>query len=150
MKGWEDVTEEQLSKLGIKYTAKMHKKPIEKKKISTDINRPKNKYNAVKTEINGIVFDSKKEADYYSELLLLKKAGIVESFVMQKDFTLQDAFTRENGERIKATRYRADFVVRYKNGIEEVVDVKGMKTRVYINKKKQLLEKYPNINFKEI
>lgn len=146
MKGWEDVTEEQLSKLGIKYTAKTHKKPIAKKKIDTDTN----KYNAVKTEINGITFDSKKEADYYSNLLLLKKAGIVESFVMQKDFTLQDAFTRENGERIKATRYRADFVIKYANGIEEVVDVKGMKTRVYINKKKQLLEKYPNINFKEV
>lgn len=150
MKGWEDVTEEQLSKMGIKYTAKTHNKPIEKKKIDTDINRPKNKYNAVKTEVNGIVFDSKKEADYYSNLLLLKKAGIVESFIMQKDFTLQDAFTRENGERIKATRYRADFVVRYKNGIEEVVDVKGVKTRVYINKKKLLLKKYPNINFKEV
>lgn len=150
MKGWEDVTEEQLSKLGIKYTAKTHKKPIEKKKIDTDINRPKNKYNAVKTKINGITFDSKKEADYYSNLLLLKKAGIVESFIMQKDFTLQDAFTRENGERIKTTRYRADFVVKYANGIEEVVDVKGMKTRVYINKKKLLLEKYPNINFKEV
>lgn len=150
MKGWEDVTEEQLSKLGIKYTTKTHKKLIAKKKIGTDTNRPKNKYNAVKTEINGIAFDSKKEADYYSNLLLLKKAGIVESFVMQKDFTLQDAFTRENGERIKATRYRADFVVRYKNGHEEVVDVKGMKTRVYINKKKMLLKKYPNINFKEV
>lgn len=37
MKGWEDVTEEQLSKLGIKYTTKTHKKPIEKKKIDTEI-----------------------------------------------------------------------------------------------------------------
>ena len=69
---------------------------------------------------------------------------------MQKDFTLQDAFTRENGERIKAVRYKADFVVQYTDGHEEVVDVKGVKTRVYINKKKQLLEKYPNIIFKEI
>ena len=80
----------------------------------------------------------------------MKKAGVVKSFVMQKDFTLQDAFTRENGERIKAVRYKADFVVQYTDGHEEVVDVKGVKTRVYINKKKQLLEKYPNIIFKEI
>lgn len=150
MKGWENVTEEQLSKLGIKYTTKTHKKPIEKKKIDIDTNRPKNKYNAVKTEINGITFDSKKEADYYSKLLLLKKAGIVESFVMQKDFTLQDAFTRENGERIKATRYRADFVVKYANGIEEVIDVKGVKTEAYKIKKKMLLDMYPNINFIEV
>lgn len=74
----------------------------------------------------------------------------MKSFIMQKDFTLQEAFTRENGERIKATRYRADFVVKYADGHEEVVDVKGMKTRVYINKKKRLLEKYPDINFIEV
>ena len=70
--------------------------------------------------------------------------------MLQKDFTLQEAFTTEKGEKVKAIRYRADFVVTYTNGTEEVVDVKGMKTRVYINKRKQLLEKYPNINFKEI
>lgn len=146
MKGWEDVTEEDILKLSYKKNIK----PTSDVKISTDKITKKNKYNAVKTKIDGIIFDSKAEAQYYSELLLLKKAGVVKSFVMQKDFTLQEAFTRENGERIKATRYRADFVVKYTDGHEEVVDVKGMKTRVYINKKKQLLEKYPNIIFKEI
>lgn len=146
MKGWEDVTEEDILKLSYRKNIK----PIGDRKTVAGKTTSKNKYNAVKTEINGIKFDSKAEAQYYSELLLLKKAGVVKSFVMQKDFTLQEAFTRENGERIKATRYRADFVVQYTDGHEEVVDVKGMKTRVYINKKKQLLEKYPNIIFKEI
>lgn len=144
MKGWEDVTEEDILKLSYKKNIK----PTSDVKISTITK--KNKYNAVKTKIDGIIFDSKAEAQYYSELLLLKKAGVVKSFVMQKDFTLQEAFTRENGERIKAVRYKADFVVQYTDGHEEVVDVKGMKTRVYINKKKQLLEKYPNIIFKEV
>ena len=146
MKGWENVTEEDILKLSYKKNIK----PISDVKISTDKITKKNKYNAVKTKIDGIKFDSKAESQYYSELLLLKKAGIVKSFVMQKDFTLQEAFTRENGERIKATRYRADFVVQYTDGHEEVVDVKGMKTRVYINKKKRLLEKYPDINFIEV
>lgn len=146
MKGWEDVTEEDILKLSYKKNIK----PTSDVKISTDKIIKKNKYNAVKTKIDGIIFDSKAEAQYYSELLLLKKAGVVKSFVMQKDFTLQEAFTRENGERIKAVRYKADFVVQYTDGHEEVVDVKGMKTRVYINKKKQLLEKYPNIIFKEV
>ncbi len=146
MKGWEDVTEEDILKLSYKKNIK----PTSDVKISTDKITKKNKYNAVKTKIDGIIFDSKAEAQYYSELLLLKKAGVVKSFVMQKDFTLQEAFTRENGERIKAVRYKADFVVQYTDGHEEVVDVKGMKTRVYINKKKQLLEKYPNIIFKEV
>ena len=146
MKGWENVTEEDILKLNYKKNIK----PTSNTKISTDKIIKKNKYNAVKTKTDGIIFDSKAEAQYYSELLLLKKAGVVKSFVMQKDFTLQEAFTRENGERIKAVRYKADFVVQYTDGHEEVVDVKGMKTRVYINKKKQLLEKYPNIIFKEV
>jgi hypothetical protein len=33
-----------------------------------------NKYHAVKTEVDGIVFDSKKEANRYQELCLLQKA----------------------------------------------------------------------------
>ena len=33
------------------------------------------KYHSVKTVVNGIVFDSKKEAKRYYELLLLEKAG---------------------------------------------------------------------------
>lgn len=142
MKGWEDVSEEDILKLSYRKNIK----PAINRKIKTG----KTKYNAVKTEIDGIKFDSKAEANYYSELLIKKKAGVVKSFIMQKDFTLQEAFTRENGERIKATRYRADFVVKYADGHEEVVDVKGMKTRVYINKKKRLLEKYPDINFIEV
>ena len=150
MKGWEDVTEEQLSKLGIKYTAKTHKKPIEKKKISTDINRPKNKYNAVKTEINGIVFDSKKEANYYSYLLALKEQGKIDNIKMQVEYLLQPAFIRENGEKVKNIKYYADFVVTYKNGTTEVIDVKGRRTKEYSIKRKMLLDRYPNINFKEV
>ncbi len=146
MKGWEDVSEEDILKLSYRKNIK----PVINRKIKTGKTTRANKYNAVKTEIDGIKFDSKAEANYYSELLILKKAGVVKSFIMQKDFTLQEAFTRENGERIKATRYRADFVVKYADGHEEVVDVKGMKTRVYINKKKRLLEKYPDINFIEV
>lgn len=147
MKGWENITEEDILKLNYKKNIKF---AVDKRTLTSKTKKKKNKYNAVKTEVNGIMFDSKAEAKYYSELLLLKKAGIVTSFVMQKDFTLQEAFTRENGDRVKAIRYRVDFVVKYRDGHEEAIDVKGVKTRVYINKKKQLLEKYPNINFIEI
>lgn len=118
--------------------------------VSSAIIKPKNKYNNKVTHIGNLRFDSKKEYEYYLKLLSLKKAGVVKYFVMQKDFTLQEAFTTEKGEKVKPIRCRADFVVTYANGTEEVVDVKGMKTRVYINKRKQLLKKYPNINFKEV
>lgn len=150
MKGWEDVTEERLSKLGIKYIVKTNKKLIAKKKIDTDINRPKNKYNALKTEINGIVFDSKKEANYYSYLLALKEQGKIDNIKMQVEYLLQPAFIRENGEKVKNIKYYADFVVTYKNGTTEVIDVKGRRTKEYSIKRKMLLDRYPNINFKEV
>lgn len=41
-----------------------------------------NKYSNRKTKIDGIVFASKKEADYYCELKMLKIAGEVKDFLL--------------------------------------------------------------------
>ena len=41
------------------------------------MNWSKSKYKAVKTQIEGIMFDSKKEAKRYTELKLLEKAGMI-------------------------------------------------------------------------
>ena len=150
MKGWEDVTEEMLSNKGIKYTAKTNKTAVVKKKSSTNIIKSKSKYNAVKTEINGIIFDSKKEANYYSYLLALKERGEIDNIKMQVEYLLQPSFIRENGEKVTNIKYYADFVVTYKDGTTEVIDVKGLRTDVYKMKKKMLLDMYPNINFKEV
>ena len=146
MKGWEEM----LLNKGIKYSLKTHKKPIAKKKSSTNIIKPKSKYNAVKTEINGIIFDSKKEANYYSYLLALKERGEIDNIKMQVEYLLQPSFIRENGEKVTNIKYYADFVVTYKDGTTEVIDVKGLRTDVYKMKKKMLLDMYPNINFKEV
>ena len=111
--------------------------------------KPKAKYHNKKTYFSGIWFDSKKEADYFAQLLFLKQAGKIKQIELQKDFTLQEAYTTEKGERIKAIRYRADFVVHY-NDHTEVIDVKGHRTKDYLLKRKLLLAKYPDINFKEV
>ncbi len=63
----------------------------------------KNKYNNIKTVINGITFDSKKEAAYYGILKLKQKAGLIDSFQMQVKYDLT-----VNG--IKIGFYKADFV----------------------------------------
>ena len=151
MRGWEDLTAEDVERLSYKNRIKNTSEPAKTilNKVNI-INRPKNKYNAVKTTTGGITFDSKAEANYYSELLLLNKAGIVKSIILQKDFTLQEAYTKENGERVRAIRYRADFEVQYADGHTEVVDVKGKRTKEYIMKKKLLLTRYPDIDFKEV
>ena len=108
-----------------------------------------NKYNAKKKTIDGITFDSKREAEYYCELKLRKRAGDILDFKLQPEFILQDAFTDSMGNKHRAIKYRADFLVIYGVYNSEVVDVKGVKTREYQIKKKLFLKKYPEHEFTE-
>lgn len=107
------------------------------------------KYHAEKTKIDGIQFDSKKEADYYCELKMLKMAGEVKEIDRQVVFELLPSYKR-NGKTVRAITYRADFVVTYRDGSKNVIDVKGYQTDVYKLKKKMLLYRYPDINFQEV
>ena len=92
----------------------------------------KNKYNAKKVEVDGIVFSSKAESFYYEHLLDLMHDGVVESFEMQKPYTLLDKFPHpKTGKTIRAIKYVPDFEVIYTDGRVEVVDVKGMQTDVF-------------------
>lgn len=109
----------------------------------------KNKYNAKKTMIDNIVFDSKREAHYYCELKLRAQAGEIKSFDLQPEFVLQETFTH-NGKKYRAIKYRADFKLYYPDGREEIIDVKGKKTKEYLIKKKLLLKNYPGIWFTEV
>lgn len=106
------------------------------------------KYHNKKVEIDGIVFASKKEGDYYCNLKILKKAGMVKSFELQVPFELQPKFKHE-GKTIRAIKYVADFVVNYPDGRQIVVDTKGFRTKEYLLKRKMLLYKYPDILFEE-
>jgi hypothetical protein len=99
-----------------------------------------NKFGAKKAIIDGITFDSQKEANYYSQLLLQKNCKDPMHRVLSIE--LQPRFTYEihyhaNGEVFKRKAfYRADFRVTYGDGCVEVVDVKGFRTAVYKQKKK--------------
>ncbi|EMC7504190.1 DUF1064 domain-containing protein [Listeria innocua] len=95
----------------------------------------RSKYNAKKVVIDNIKFDSKAEAAYYEQLKLLKMSGEVVSFDLQPEFILQDSFVK-NGKKYHAIKYRADFLVRYKDGHEELIDVKGMLTKEFRIKQK--------------
>ena len=92
----------------------------------------KSKYRNVKTCVDGIRFDSKREAEYYAMLKLRKYAGEIVSFELQKPFPII-----VNG--IKICTYKADFVEYDKDGNRTVIDVKGFKTPVY-NLKKKLMK----------
>ena len=95
-----------------------------------------NKYSNKKTLIDGIKFDSKKEAKRYSELKLLLNSGYIKDLELQPVFILQKGY-RLNGKKIRAIKYIADFRY-YDNELEKefIEDVKGMKTQVYRIKKK--------------
>ena len=112
---------------------------------------PNSKYGAYRVQVDGIWFDSKKEARYYEELKLLKKGKVVDSFEMQVTYVLQEGFRHKAMKRkVLPIVYIADFVVYYADGHTEVVDVKGFKTKDYILKKKLLLHQNPNIDFREV
>lgn len=123
-------------------------------------NRAKpNKYHNEKTESLGIRFDSRKEARRYEVLLLRLSAGEIRNLKLQRDFTLQEAYTTTDGQRIRAIRYRADFCYEelYPDAqqpagwraVVEDVKSRATKTREYIIKRKLMLEKY-NIEIREV
>ena len=82
------------------------------------------KYKAIATVVNGIRFDSKKEAAEYVKFQMLYKAGEITEIILQPEFILQPAFTK-NGKKYRPIIYRADFKVTWKNGKVHIYDVKG-------------------------
>lgn len=110
--------------------------------------KPALKYGNKITEVNGIAFDSKKEATYYEDLLWQQRIGAVKSIEVQPEFVLQPGYERE-GKKIRPIIYRADFKVTEADGHIYYVDTKGMRTQVYLLKKKMLLYKFPDIDFRE-
>lgn len=110
----------------------------------------KNKYKNKKVSVNGKVFDSKKEAKRYLELIQLEQAGLIKDLETQKKFLLLDGF-KKNGKTYKQINYYADFVYTdTRTGKTIVEDVKGFKTEIYKIKKKLFDYKYPDLTITEV
>jgi hypothetical protein len=105
------------------------------------------KYNAKKTVVEGITFDSAKEAQDYQMLRIVEGLGHIRHLELQPVYLLQAAF-RENGKHHRAITYRADFRFQ-RGGKTVVVDRKGFKTAAYKIKAKLFRAKYPDIEFEE-
>lgn len=106
------------------------------------------KYRAKKTEIDGIKFDSKKEAKRYIALKELEKKGNIGKLILQPRFLLQEGF-RKNGKAYRKIEYVADFMYE-QDGKLIVEDVKGIKTDVYKLKQKLFEKRYQDLTIKEI
>lgn len=113
--------------------------------------RGASKYGATKVAVNGVVFDSKKEARRFQELVLLAKAGRITDLQTQVKFVLipaqrePDAIGPRGGVKPgkvieKECSYIADFVYKDAETGEVVVeDTKGFRTKDYTIKRKLML-----------
>lgn len=101
------------------------------------------KYNNRKVCIDGINFDSVREAQRYKQLALLQKGGVIQDLQLQVRYHL---IPKQDGER--AVDYIADFVY-IENGVKVVEDSKGVRTRDYVIKRKLLLQIH-GIKIKEV
>lgn len=109
-----------------------------------------NKYNARRTEYNGRVFDSKKEADFARHLESLRHAHKESERVVIIEYQIPYPVYIKNKH---VFTYIADFRVRYKDKREEVFDVKGMKSGAayeMFRLKKKCVEAYYSIEVKEV
>ncbi len=110
----------------------------------------KSKYRAVKTEYNGEIYDSKKEARYAATLDFMQKGKLIKDIKRQVVF----AWTETHSENLKLIvfkrKYIADFTY-FDIELNEtiIVDVKGFRTSEY-KKKKKIVEAIFEIKITEI
>ena len=114
----------------------------------------RNKYGNTKTEVDGIIFDSAKEARRWQELRLAERADAIRDLRRQVKYELIPA-QREPDQRgarggiikgkllERAVYYTADFVY-YDMAAGRIIaeDTKGFKTKDYIIKRKLMLHNY--------
>ena len=116
------------------------------------------KYHNTKVVLDGIQFDSKREAQRYQQLKLMEKAGAICDLKRQVKYELIPAQYIDGKCVERAITYTSDFEyyilkpLKVKTvmadpdaktiGQHVVEDVKGMRTKEYIIKRKLMLYKY--------
>lgn len=108
----------------------------------------KSKYRAVAVKVDGVRFASKAEAKRYAELRLLERSGEISHLELQPRFDLT-----VNGQSLGF--YKADFrfftrPTNTKRGEFVVEDVKGVKTPLYVLKRKLTEALYPGVKIVEV
>lgn len=106
------------------------------------------KFRSEKTVVDGITFDSKKEAGYYKHLKTLELEGKISDLRLQVPYVIADPVWVDVEKQLKTKtktvrycvwhglKYIADFVYKdNETGEEKVIDVKGFRTKEYRHKK---------------
>ena len=124
----------------------------------------RSKYGNRKTVVDGITFDSKKEANRFRELQLLERAGKITALQRQVKYVLiptqregvNEIYTKgpkkghfKSGKVLeKECSYIADFAY-FQDDKYVVEDTKGVRTEAYKIKRKLMLERY-GIQIREV
>lgn len=124
--------------------------------------RMRNKFGNKRVTVDGIRFDSKKEAKFYLFLRECEKKGEISDLQLQVPYELIPAIYEDQVIHLKtkdkvvtkcvqkAVHYVADFVyTETATGIQAVVDTKGYRTEAYKLKKK-MMRAFKGINIIEV
>lgn len=103
----------------------------------------RNKYRNQKVVYAGETFDSKAELERYAALKLMQRSGQITELERQVKFVLIPKQYDDRGKLIeRECSYIADFVYYDRDGNRHVEDVKGMRTKEYIIKRKLMLQEW--------
>jgi len=112
------------------------------------------KYRNVKTTVDGITYDSAKEARRHQELLLMERAGLIHGLERQKPFVLVKSVVLD-GRKKPAIRYFADFYYRicvngeYSLFVEDTKSPITRKDPLY-RAKKHMMKAFHDIEITEV
>ena len=107
------------------------------KVLEPDATVKSSKFGAKKVEVDGIKFDSAAESKFYVDL---RDAGLLPCTAMQVPYVLINKGTTWDGQKIRETKYIADFVLPSEDPAHPwVIDIKGFPTKDYLLKEKMML-----------
>lgn len=95
-----------------------------------------------------VVFDSKLEKQYYIEIVCGGlDSGVIVEYDLQKKYQLQPSYKHE-GKTIRSIDYVADFWIKFVDGTEQIIDIKGGLVDPMAKLKRKLMWfKYPDIDY---
>jgi hypothetical protein len=109
-----------------------------------------NKYGAKQIMIDGHMFPSHREAEYYLTYKAMLDDGEIVKLELQPKFILIPAYTTRAGKKVRPCHYTADFLLTYPDGRKKVIEVKGFRTRDYMLRRKLFEYKFKEYEFEEV
>jgi hypothetical protein len=85
---------------------------------------------------------------YFRDVILPQiESGDITGYELQKPYILQPKFIRES-KTVQPIVYVADFLIRYKDGSEALIDIKGCPDSTAKLKRKMFWYQFPNIDYR--